>query len=49
MYNKVNLVLMMILINKKFLNPGNFFFISGFSFMNIHDSQDSKGRGRLSI
>ena len=45
MYNKVNLVLMMILINKKFLNPGNFFFLSGFSFMNIHDSQDSRGRG----
>ena len=26
-----------------------FFFLSGFSFMNIHDSQDSRGRGRLSL
>ena len=23
-----------------------FFFLSGFSFMNIHESQDCKGRGR---
>ena len=23
------------------------FFLSGFSFMNIHDSQDNRGRGRL--
>ena len=30
--------------------PGNFFFfLSGFSFTNIHDSQDSRGRGRVSI
>ena len=26
-----------------------FFFLSGFSFTNIHDSGDSRGRGRLSI
>ena len=26
-----------------------FFFLSGFSFTNIHDSQDSRGRGRVSI
>ena len=26
-----------------------FFFLSGFSFTNIHDSRDSKGRGRVSI
>ena len=26
-----------------------FFFLSGFSFTNIHDSQDSEGRGRVSI
>ena len=26
-----------------------FFFLSGFSFTYIHDSQDSRGRGRLSI
>ena len=25
------------------------FFLSGFSFTNIHDSQDSKGRGRISL
>ena len=27
---------------------GAFFFLSGLSFMNIHDSQDSRGRGRVS-
>ena len=26
-----------------------FFFLSGFSFTNIHDSQDNEGRGRVSI
>ena len=26
-----------------------FFFLSGFSFTNIHDSRDSRGRGRVSI
>ena len=26
-----------------------FLFLSGFSFTNIHDSQDSKGRGKLSL
>ena len=26
-----------------------FFFLSGFSFANIHDSRDSRGRGRVSI
>ena len=26
-----------------------FFFISGFSFTNIHDSRDSRGRGRVSV
>ena len=26
-----------------------FFFLSGFSFKKIHDSQDSRGRGRVSI
>ena len=26
-----------------------FFFLSGFSFANIHDSPDSRGRGRASI
>ena len=26
-----------------------FFFLSGFSFTHIHNSQDSRGRGRLSI
>ena len=25
-----------------------FFFLSGFSFTGIHDSQDSRGRGKLS-
>ena len=25
------------------------FFLSGFSFTNIHDSRDSRGRGRVSI
>ena len=32
-------------------NPLNtfFFFLSGFSFTNIHDSRDSRGRGRVSI
>ena len=47
MHNKVNLVVMMMMM--KLLNKGNFFFLSGFSFTNIHDSQDSRGRGRLSI
>ena len=27
--------------------PGCCFFLSGFSFTNIHDSQDSRGKGRL--
>ena len=27
--------------------PLHFFFLSGFSFTNIHDSQDGRGRGRL--
>ena len=27
--------------------PLQFFFLSGFSFTNIHDSQDGRGRGRL--
>ena len=27
----------------------SFFFLSGFSFTNIHDSRDSRGRGRVSI
>ena len=26
-----------------------FFLLSGFSFTNVHDSQDSRGRGRVSI
>ena len=26
-----------------------FFFLSGFSFTNIHDSRDSRGRGRVSV
>ena len=26
-----------------------FFFLSGFSFTDIHDSQSSRGRGRLSL
>ena len=26
-----------------------FFFLSGFSFTNIHDSRDSRGKGRVSI
>ena len=26
-----------------------FFFLSGFSFTNVHDSRDSRGRGRVSI
>ena len=26
-----------------------FFFLFGFSFTNIHDSRDSRGRGRVSI
>ena len=26
-----------------------FFFLSGFSFTNIHDSWDSRGKGRVSI
>ena len=26
-----------------------FFFLSGFSFTNIHDSRDNRGRGRVSI
>ena len=26
-----------------------YFFLCGFSFMNIYDSQDSRGRGRLSL
>ena len=29
--------------------PLFFFFLSGFSFTNIHDSRDSRGRGRVSI
>ena len=32
----------------KFLNF-LFFFLFGFSFTNIHDSRDSRGRGRVSI
>ena len=31
----------------KFINV--FFFLSGFSFTNIHDSRDSRERGRVSI
>ena len=27
----------------------NLFIMSGFSFTNIHDSQDSRGRGRLPL
>ena len=30
-------------------NNNNFFFLSGFSFTNIHDSRDSRGRGRVSV
>ena len=39
------------LFNKyfKFQRPSDFFFLSGFSFTNIHDSRDSRGRGRVSI
>ena len=38
-------------ISKKLLNDVFFcfFFLSGLSFTNIHDSRDSRGRGRVSI
>ena len=32
-----------------FVDCQNSFFFSGFSFTNIHDTQDSRGRGRLFI
>ena len=32
-----------------FLTGSCFFFLSEFSFTNIHDSQDSMGRGRVSL
>ena len=36
--------------SKNLLDKYDFFFsLSGFSFTNIHDSQDSRGRGRVSI
>ena len=35
--------------NKTIAHNMSFFFLSGFSFANIHDSRDSRGRGRLSI
>ena len=31
------------------LHDNFFFFLSGFSFTNIHDSRDSRGRGRVSF
>ena len=33
----------------RLLNFFFFFFLSGFSFTNTHDSRDSRGRGRVSI
>ena len=45
MYNKVNLVLMMILINKKFLNPGNFFFLPGFLSWSCTIHRTARERG----
>ena len=33
--------------NQFFLNTTVFFLLSGFSFRNIHDSQDSRGRGTV--
>ena len=35
-----------LVLDNKYLHV--FFYISGFSFMNIHDSQDSRRSGRLS-
>ena len=35
--------------NSQLKLDGYFFFLSGLSFTHIHDSQDSRGRGRVSI
>ena len=43
-YQQESKVLLTFVPNKEF-----FFFLSGFSFTNIHDSRDSRGRGRVSI
>ena len=38
-----------ILITRKVYQNSYSFFLSGFSFTHIHDPQDSRGRGRVSI